>query len=70
MPLWKRLWLLVTVIWVVVALLNAATIALLAEPGERASALPPLVLAVLVPAALYVLGWAWARWRSRRLPER
>ncbi len=66
MPLWKRLWLLVTVIWVVVALLNAATIYLLGEPAERGNAVVPLAFAVLVPAVLYLLGWGWVRWRAGR----
>ena len=69
MPLWKRLWLLVTMIWVVVALLNAATIYLLAEPAERGNAVLPVASAVLVPAALYLLGWGWARWREGRAPR-
>ena len=46
MPLWKKLWLLFTVIWVVVAGLNVATILAFAEEGpERQKALIPLALA-------------------------
>ena len=64
MPLWKRLWLLFTVIWVVVAALNVATIlAFSEEPGK---ALMPIALGIAVPAAAYVLAWLWQRWRSRR----
>jgi hypothetical protein len=66
MALWKRLWLLFTVIWVVVAGLNAATILLFAEGVERGKALTPLALAVAVPALLYLLGWLWQRWKARK----
>jgi hypothetical protein len=63
MPLWKRLWLLFTVIWVVVAALNVATILVFSEEPEKA--LMPVVLGVAVPAVAYVLAWLWHRWRSR-----
>ena len=66
MPLWKRLWLLFSVIWVVVAALNAASILAFGEPEERARALTPLFFGLAVPALLYLAGWAWARWRSRK----
>jgi hypothetical protein len=66
MALWKRLWLLFTVIWVVVAGLNAATILLFAEGVEREKALTPLALAVAVPALLYLLGWLWQWWKARK----
>ena len=69
MPLWKRLWLLFTVIWVVVAALNVGTILAFSEGElERAKALMPAVLAVVVPALLYVVGTAWEavlRYRHR-----
>jgi hypothetical protein len=64
--LWKKLWLLFTVIWVVVAALNMITILVFAEELERAKALTPLFFAVAVPALLYLFGWAWERWKSRR----
>jgi len=54
MPLWKRFWLLGTVIWVVVCVLNAATILAFSE-GEADKALQPLALAVAVPLAAYAL---------------
>ena len=63
MPLWKRLWLLFTVIWVVVAALNVATILVFSEEPEKA--LMPVVLGVAVPALAYALAWLWHRWRSR-----
>ncbi len=66
MALWKRLWLLFTVIWVVVAGLNAATILLFAEGVEREKALTPLALAAAVPALLYLLGWVWQWWKARK----
>lgn len=66
MVLWKRLWLLFTVIWVVVAGLNVVTILVFAEEVERGKALMPLGLALAVPAAAYLLGWLWARWKARK----
>ena len=65
MPLWKKLWLLFAVIWVVIAGLNAATI-LAFSPDEREKALQPIFFGLAVPALLYVLLWAWFRWRSGR----
>ena len=59
---WKKIWLLFTVIWVVVAGLQAVTIlAVGEEPAEKAWR--PIVLGVAVPALLYVigLGWQWLR---------
>ena len=66
MALWKRLWLLFTVIWVIVASLNIGTIIAFSE-GEDDSrkALVPLAFALVVPAVLYAVGWLWARWRRR-----
>ncbi|HEX6266538.1 MAG TPA: hypothetical protein VFZ81_06535 [Burkholderiales bacterium] len=66
MALWKRLWLLFTVIWVVVAALNVATILAFAEDLERGKALTPLFFGFAVPAFLYLLGWLWERWKARR----
>jgi hypothetical protein len=64
MPLWKRLWVLFTVIWVVVTGLQAATIlAVGEEPPEKA--LRPIVLGLVVPALAYLLLWAWTRLRKR-----
>lgn len=60
--MWKKLWLLFTVIWVVVLLLQIGTIlAVGEEPPEKA--VRPLILAVIVPAVLYLLLWGWARLR-------
>lgn len=59
--LWRKFWLLFTVIWVVVSALNAGTI--LAFSDEHEKALRPIVLGVIVPALLYLvgLGWQWLR---------
>ena len=59
--LWKKLWLLFTVIWVVVSGLNAGTI--LAFSEEREKALRPILLGVIVPAVLYLFGLGWQRLR-------
>jgi hypothetical protein len=64
MPLWKRFWLLVSGIWVVVCVLNAVTILAFSE-GEGAKAVQPLVLALAGPAALYGVLWLYFRLRRR-----
>jgi hypothetical protein len=61
MPLWKRLWLLFTVIWVVVSGLNAGTILAFSEEHEKA--LRPIVLGIAVPALLYLVLLVWQRLR-------
>ena len=59
--LWKKLWLLFTVIWVVVAALNAGSILAFSEEHEKA--VQPIVLGVAVPALLYLvlLAWQWLK---------
>ena len=66
---WKKLWLLFTVIWVVVSALNAGTILAFA-PDEAEKAWRPILIGVAVPAALYLIGmaWAWVR-RDRKLSK-
>jgi len=64
MALWKRFWLLASVIWIVVCLLNAVTILAFSE-GEAAKAVQPLVLAAAVPALLYALLWLYFRLRRK-----
>jgi hypothetical protein len=64
MPLWKKLWLLFCVIWVVVAALNAGAILALSE--EPAKAIWPAALGVAVPAVLYLVLHIWAVLSSRR----
>lgn len=66
MALWKKLWLLFTVIWGVVATLNVVTILAFAEEVERGKALKPAFFGVAVPAAVYLLGWLWELWRRRQ----
>lgn len=66
MALWKKLWLLFAVIWVIVASLNVLTILAFAEEVERGKALMPLFFAFAVPAFLYLVGWLWERWKARR----
>ena len=64
MPLWKRLWLLFAVIWLVVSALNAGTILAFSEQHEKA--VRPIVLGLGVPALAYLLAWLWDRRRRRR----
>ena len=65
MPLWKKLWLLFAVIWVIVAGLNVATILAFSEEGiERQKAFLPAAFGLAVPAVIYLLLWAWVRWRG------
>ena len=59
MPLWKKLWLLFTVIWVVVSGLNAGTILAFSEEHEKA--LRPIILGIVVPLVLYLIGAGWER---------
>jgi len=60
LPLWKRLWILFTVIWVVVAGLNAGTILAFSE-DESQKAVQPIVIGLVVPAVLYLILLAWQR---------
>jgi cyanate permease len=62
--MWRKWWLLFTVIWVVVAALQAALI--LATSEETGKAIQPALLAVAVPAALYLIGWLWTKLRAKR----
>ena len=58
--MWRKFWLLFTLIWVVVAALNVFSILAFAE-GEidREKIWWPVALAFAVPAALYCLGLLW-----------
>ena len=64
MKLWQKLWLLFTVIWVALSLLNLG-IMFAAGESEPDRAATLAVLAVAVPAALYLAAWAWNAWRAR-----
>ena len=67
MPLWKKLWLLFSVIWVIVAGLNILSILAFSEGEiEQQKAVYPLIFAFAVPAAAYLLAWLWHRWRGRQ----
>jgi len=68
MPVWKRLWLLFGVIWVVVGLLNIVTLAVYGEPGA-AQFVQPVALTLAVPALVYLPLWGWASVRARRKGE-
>lgn len=66
MPLWKKLWLLFTVLWVFVGLLHVATILALADPVERGKVwLPAAITAGGPPIAYLLIGFAaWLRRRG------
>lgn len=61
--MWRRWWLLFSVIWVVVTALQAGVI--LATSEETGKALRPLLLGIGIPVFLYLLGWAWERLRRK-----
>lgn len=61
MALWKRFWLLFSVMWVVVATLHAGTILLTADEIEHGRAWTSAAFAVVVPAVLYAAGWTWEK---------
>ena len=63
MPLWKKLWLLFAVIWLVVSALDAGTILAFSEQQEKA--VRPIALGLGVPALAYLLAWLWDRRRRR-----
>ncbi len=62
-PLWKKFWLLLSVIWVVVSGLNAVTILAFSEETDKVWR--PIALGVAVPALAYLVLWGWARWKAR-----
>jgi hypothetical protein len=64
LPLWKRLWILFTVIWVVLAALNAGTILAFSE-DESEKAVRPIVLGLVVPVVLYLVLLVWQRLRRK-----
>ena len=61
MKLWKKLWLLFAVIWLVVAALNVVSILAFGDEVEPRKALWPAFFGVVVPAAVYCLGWVWEK---------
>jgi hypothetical protein len=66
MALWKKMWLLFTVIWVLVAGLNAVTIIAFSEGVEREKAVQPIVYGLLVPALLYAVLSLWVRFSRKK----
>ena len=66
MLLWQKLWLLFSVIWIVVAALNAVTIFAFADDVEFPKAAWPIGMGVAVPAASYLLLWTWFRFRKKQ----
>jgi hypothetical protein len=64
MQLWQKLWLLFSVIWVVVAALNAVTIIAFSDEVEQAKAAWPVLFGISVPAAAYLLLWTWFKLRK------
>ena len=64
MPLWKRLWLLFTVVWVAVAVLNIFTIAAFGDNPADA-VIRPFMVMLGVPALAYAIAWIIVRLRQR-----
>jgi len=64
---WKKVWLLFTLIWVVVAGLQAVTIIAVGEEAPE-KAWRPIVLGIAVPVVLYGIGLAW-QWLRRTLTK-
>jgi hypothetical protein len=61
--MWRKWWLLFSVIWIVVAAIQVAVI--LGTSEETDKALQPFLLGIAVPAALYALGWVVERLRRK-----
>ena len=66
MALWKKIWLLFTVLWLVVAGLNIMTILVFSDESQHGKALYPATLAIGVPLVLYGVGWLWERIHKKR----
>jgi hypothetical protein len=66
MPLWKKLWLLFAVIWVVVAGLNVLTILAFSDEAEHGKAVLPAIYGVAVPAVLYLVLWVWRFFKDKK----
>lgn len=62
---WRRWWLLFTVMWVVVAALQAVTLYAF-SPDERDKVWRPVLFGIGVPAVLYLIGWITSRLRQRK----
>lgn len=66
MPVWKRFWILFTAIWLLIALMNVATVFAFGEKVDAAKLLQQLAVAILVPAAFYAVGALRDHLRKRR----
>jgi hypothetical protein len=66
---WRRWWLLFTVMWLVVAALQAATLYFF-SPDERDKVWRPVLFGIGVPAVLYLIGLLWERFTSREQPPK
>ena len=66
MPLWKKLWLLFTVLWVLVGLLHVATILALEDPVASGGLWLPVAITLVGPPIAYLLAWlaVWLRARG------
>ena len=61
--MWRKFWLLFTIIWMVVTALQVFTLLAFSEEPEKVW--QPLALGVAVPAVAYALGWIWERLRKK-----
>jgi len=68
MPVWKRFWILFSAIWLLIALMNVATVFAFGEKVDVAKLQQQLAVVVLVPAALYAIGMLRDRLRKRGRP--
>ena len=62
--MWRKFWLLFTVIWVIVAALQVFTLMAFSEEPEKIW--QPVALGIAVPLVAYALGWIWERLRRKR----
>ena len=65
LKLWQKFWLLFTAIWLFVSALNIGTIFAFADESEWGKVTRPAILAVAIPAVLYLLGLGWQAWKRR-----
>lgn len=64
--LWRKFWLLFSVMWLLVAALHAGTILATADEVEHGRAWLSATFGVVVPAGLYLVGWIWERFLQKR----
>ena len=61
--MWRKFWLLFTILWVVVAALQVFTLVAFSEEPEKVW--QPVALGVAVPLVAYALGWVVERLRRK-----